>query len=264
MSPPVFVATTEQLASGSPVVVDGAEGRHAATVRRLRPGEEVVLTDGAGLAVGGVVTQVGRDELSVAVRHRQVVPPPEPRLVVVQALPKGDRGERAVEVMTEIGVDEVVPWAAERSVAVWRGERGGKALRRWRTTAREAAKQSRRWWHPVVADLADTPEVAERLRSASLAVVLHESATAPLSDLPVPAAGEVVLVVGPEGGVSEAELAALTAVGARPAHLGPTVLRTSTAGVVAAGIVLSRSRRWASGTASFGGSVGSTPTDSPR
>ena len=241
----MFVATSEQLVSGAPVVVDGAEGRHAATVRRLRPGEEVVLTDGAGAAAAGVVTEVGRDQLVVAVRQRWVVPPPEPRLVVVQALPKGDRGELAVEVMTEVGVDEVVPWAAERSSAVWRGERGGKALRRWRATAREAAKQSRRWWHPVVTDLADTGEVAERLRAASLAVVLHESAAEPLTDLAVPADGEVVLVVGPEGGVSDAELALLTAAGARPAQLGPTVLRTSTAGVVAAGIVLSRSSRWA-------------------
>jgi 16S rRNA (uracil1498-N3)-methyltransferase len=244
VSAPVFLASPAQLASASPVVVDGVEGRHAATVRRMRRGEEVVLTDGCGEAAAGVVTEVGRDRLAVAVSRRWRVPADQPRLVVVQALPKGDRGERAVELMTEVGVDEVVPWAADRSVAVWRGDRETKALRRWRATAREAAKQSRRWWHPVVADLADTAAVAERLGRATVAVVLHESATEPLAAVAVPATGEVVLVVGPEGGLTEAELDVLTGAGARPARLGPTVLRTSTAGVVAAGIVLSRSGRW--------------------
>jgi 16S rRNA (uracil1498-N3)-methyltransferase len=227
------------------VVVDGAEGRHAATVRRLRPGELVTVTDGAGTVVTGQVTAAGGDRLEVAVGERRRVPPEAPQVVVVQALPKGDRAELAVASMTEVGVDVVVPWSAERSVAVWRGDRGARALRRWRATAHEAAKQSRRWWHPVVVDLADTAAVVERVSRAELAVVLHEAATDTLTAVTIPDQGEVVLVVGPEGGLTEGELSAFTAAGARLVRLGPTVLRTSTAGVVAAGVVLSRSRRWA-------------------
>jgi 16S rRNA (uracil1498-N3)-methyltransferase len=245
VSAPVFIASPESLASGSNVVVAGAEGRHAATVRRLRPAEVVTLTDGAGTVVTGEVTAASGDRLEVAVTERRRVPREAPLVVVVQALPKGDRGELAVEVMTEVGVDVVVPWAAERCVAVWRGDRGAKSLVRWRATAREAAKQSRRWWHPVVDELADTAAVVERVTRAELAVVLHEAATHPLAEISIPDRGEVVLVVGPEGGLTEAELSAFTGAGARLARLGPTVLRASTAGVVAAGVVLSRSRRWA-------------------
>ena len=202
-----------------------------------------MLTDGAGGWASGVVSAVQRDELDVSVESLTRVPPPAPRLVVVQALPKGDRGELAVELMTEVGVDEVVPWAAARCVTQWKAERGDKALARWRSTAREAAKQSRRAWHPVVSAPATTAAVAERLAAAALAVVLHEEATAPLAAADVPAVGEVVAVVGPEGGLTQEELALLANAAGTPAYrLGDTVLRTSTAGAVAAGVLLARTR----------------------
>ncbi len=127
---------------------------------------------------------------------------------MVQALAKGDRGELAVETMTEVGVDEIVPWRASRCVARWEGERGAKSLGRWRATAREAAKQSRRPWLPVVTEPATTAQVAERLAGAALAVVLHEEAVAPIAQVPVPRVGEIVVVVGPEGGIAPDELAA--------------------------------------------------------
>ena len=245
MSAPVFLASRESLHEGSHVVLEGPEGHHAAAVRRLRPGEAVDLTDGAGTLVHGEVVSADRSRLEVEVRERRVLPPPEPRVVVVQALPKGERGERAVEGMTEVGVDEIVPWSASRCVVVWRGERVAKGLGRWRATARESAKQSRRWWHPSVSDLASTAKVLDRVRGAGLALVLHEAATEPLARVPVPGAGEVLLVVGPEGGLTDDELAALLSAGARPVRLGPTVLRTSTAGVVGASVLLSRTQRWA-------------------
>jgi 16S rRNA (uracil1498-N3)-methyltransferase len=164
---------------------------------------------------------------------------------VAQALAKGDRGELAVEMLTEVGVDEIVPWAAQRSVVQWKAERGDKALRRWRSTAREAAKQSRRAWLPVVTEPADTSQVAARLTAAAVALVLHEEASLPLGTGDLPDNGEIVLVVGPEGGIALDELDAFTAAGARMATLGPTVLRTSTAGPVAAAVLLSRTARWA-------------------
>ncbi len=152
----VFAADRGSLTAGGAVLLDGPEGRHAATVRRLRAGERVLLTDGAGRLAGCVVTEVRRDALALDVVHVVDEPAPRPRLVVVQALPKGDRGEVAVETLTEVGADVVVPWAAHRCVTQWRAERGERALSRWRSTAREAAKQSRRAWWPRVAPLAST------------------------------------------------------------------------------------------------------------
>ncbi|GAA1883100.1 16S rRNA (uracil(1498)-N(3))-methyltransferase [Actinomadura bangladeshensis] len=243
MSPPVFLAEADVLEQDV-VVLDGPEGRHAAAVRRLRPGERVDLTDGAGLLAECVVTAADRASLTLEVGARHREPPPAPRLVVVQALPKGDRGELAVETMTEVGVDVIVPWAADRCVTRWRPERRDKALGRWRTTAREAAKQARRSRLPEVPDLASTDDVAARLGAASLALVLHEEAEAPLSAVEPPADGDIVLVVGPEGGITGAELARFAAAGGRPTRLGPTVLRTSTAGVAAAGVLLAATGRW--------------------
>jgi 16S rRNA (uracil1498-N3)-methyltransferase len=221
----------------------GAEGRHAATVRRIGVGERLVVTDGVGAWLTCAVTDVQRDSLSLTVEERTSVPAASPRTVVVQALAKGDRGELAVAMLTEAGVDEIVPWSASRSVTVWRGERGEKSLAKWRSTARESAKQSRRAWLPVVRPLASTSAVASLLSEAT-AYVLHEDASEPLATAKPPSDGLVVLVVGPEGGISPDELTAFTAAGATPVRLGPSVLRTSTAGVAALSVVNALSSRW--------------------
>ena len=166
-------------------------------------------------------------------------------VTVVQALPKGDRGELAVEVLTEVGVATVVPWAAARSVAVWRGERAEKSLARWRATAREAAKQSRRAWFPVVEPLATTEEVCRLVGAADLAVVLHEEATTALAALPVPAHGRWSWSSGPRAGSPTTRWRRSRAAGAHAVRLGDEVLRTSTAGVVAVAALLARTGRWA-------------------
>jgi 16S rRNA (uracil1498-N3)-methyltransferase len=241
--PPVFFAPAGALA-GDVIVLSGPEGRHGATVRRLAPGERADVTDGAGHLAECVVTQAGDGLLHLAVRSRRVEPPADPAVVVVQALPKGDRGPLAVELMTEAGVDVIVPWAAQRCVTQWHGERGERALARWRATAREAAKQSRRARFPEVAGLASTPDVIRAVGSAALAVLLDPGAASALSTVPLPSSGDLVVIVGPEGGLSPAETAALAGAGAVAAHLGPTVLRTSTAGLVAASVMLSRAGRW--------------------
>jgi 16S rRNA (uracil1498-N3)-methyltransferase len=241
---PVFVAPLEGVAAGGTVDLGGAEGRHAARVRRVQPGERLDLVDGLGARAVGVVSAVAGEVVTVAVQDVAVEPVPAPRLVVVQALAKGDRGELAVEVLTEVGVDVVVPWQAARSVVQWRGDRGARALERWRSTAREAGKQARRARFPEVLELATTWDVVQLASVASLAVVLSEDGLAPLGTAPVPAGGDVVLVVGPEGGIAPEEEEALLAAGATAYRLGPSVLRTSTAGVVAAGVVLSRTARW--------------------
>lgn len=228
------------------LVLDGAEGHHAAKVRRIRMGERVALSDGAGgLATCTVVGVAAGGSLELRVDTFAQVPAPDPRLVVVQALAKGDRGELAVELMTELGVDEVMPWAAERSVAQWRGERAARGLHRWRAAAREATKQSRRAWLPEISTACDTAGVAGRLRTATRALVLHEAAGAPLAGVELPPAGEIVLVVGPEGGLTPDELDTFAAAGGLACRLGPNVLRTSTGGAAALAALSVRTGRWA-------------------
>ncbi len=222
----------------------GSEGRHAATVRRMRPGEALVLADGRGGFATASVTQVGRGELTVDVGPAQQLQPPAVRVTLVQAVPKGDRGELAVELATEAGVDAVVPWAAARCVVRWTAERAGHGVERWRAAAREAAKQSRRPFVPQVAELSGTPAVTELIRRATAALVLHESAPAPLQAAELPRRGDVVLIVGPEGGLTEEELTVFRAAGAVPVRLGPQVLRTSTAGAVALGALGVLTGRW--------------------
>jgi 16S rRNA (uracil1498-N3)-methyltransferase len=247
VSAPVFHADRAALVVGAEVWLTGSEGHHAAAVRRLARGELLVLTDGVGRVAQCRVRAVEKARLGLDVLSVHDEPAPRPRLTVVQALAKGERGETAVETLTETGVDVVVPWAAARSVVRWDGPRGERSLERWRATAREAAKQSRRAWWPEVAPLADLDGVVGRARDAALAVVLHEEAARPLATVEVPADGEVLLVVGPEGGVAPDELAALEAAGALACRLGRTVLRTSTAGTAAAAVVLARTSRWGAG-----------------
>nr|BEK65837.1 16S rRNA (uracil(1498)-N(3))-methyltransferase [Kitasatospora purpeofusca] len=249
MTAPVFVVDTERIAAAAPgatVRLDGPEGRHAAAVKRLEQGEAVTLADGLGLGVDGTVAAVhGKDAIEVTVTAVRREPEPAPRIVVVQALPKGDRGELAVETMTEVGVDVVIPWAASRCITQWKGERGAKALAKWRATAREAGKQSRRLRFPEVREAMTTRQLAPVLAAAAFAAVLHEEGAEPLAAAVLPTGGDLVLVVGPEGGVSPEELAAFAEAGARPYRLGPSVLRTSTAGVAAGALLLGRTGRWA-------------------
>jgi 16S rRNA (uracil1498-N3)-methyltransferase len=248
MTAPVFVVEAARLsaaAPGSVVRLDGPEGRHAVAVKRLEVGEAVTLTDGLGRGGHGTVRAVhGKDALDVVLDELREEPEPSPRITVVQALPKGDRGELAVETMTEVGVDTVIPWSAARCITQWKGERGAKALAKWRATAREAGKQSRRLRFPEVREPMTTRQLVPLLAAAAFAAVLHEEGAEPLATAALPASGELVLIVGPEGGVSPEELAAFAEAGAKPYRLGPSVLRTSTAGVAAGALLLGRTGRW--------------------
>jgi 16S rRNA (uracil1498-N3)-methyltransferase len=244
---PLFFADADRLRAavvGDVVVLDGAEGRHAATVRRLTVGERLELSDGAGLVCAAEITGVRSHALEARLLDRRLEPAPSPHLTVVQALAKGDRDERAVETMTEVGVDAIVPWQAARSIVRWDAARAAKGIERWRVIAREAAKQSRRSRLPDVRPLATTADVAELLRSASLPIVLHESASRPLARARIEPGARIVVVVGPEGGIDDDELGAFGAAGAGAYRLGPTVLRASTAGTAAAAVLLANSGRW--------------------
>ena len=246
MTAPLFFVTADQLAGatqGSVIVLDGPEGRHGATVRRIGIGERVLLADGVGHRADAVVESVGAGELRLRVRAITQEPQPDSRFVLVQALSKGDRDERAIEAATELGVDEVVPWQAARSIVIWRGERAARSMRKWESVVLAATKQSRRTRIPLVGAPANHAAVIQRIEGAALALVLHEEATLPLAGLELPLVGDVLLIVGPEGGIGPDELSAFVAAGAVAVRLGTSVLRSSSAGPAALA-VMSAAGRW--------------------
>jgi len=234
--------------TGELAIVDGDEGFHAANVRRIRAGEKLDLGDGAGAMAHCVVEQVAKAKLTARVLERWTDEPAAPKITVVQALPKSDRSELAIELATEAGADAFVAWQAARCVARWDDGRADKGIRRWRAVARAAARQSRRPHIPVVSGVASTrdliADVREAVASGSTVLALHESAAEPLTKGAVAQAVSLVLVVGPEGGISDEEVTALSEAGATVVRLGPTVLRTSTAAAVALGALGALTPRW--------------------
>jgi len=249
---PLYLVEPERLAgvdAGGTLLLDGEEGHHAATVRRTQVGEGVLVADGAGRLARCVVEGVPGPALALRVTDVESLSAPRPALVLVQALAKGGRDELAVETATELGADAVVPWQAGRSVVVWSGERGERARRRWRSTVRAAAKQSRRAFLPAVRASVDTRRLAEQVAGADavLVLVLHGGAAQPLASLTLPPAGtggEIWVIVGPEGGIAGDELAVLRDAGAVPVRLGPFVLRSSSAGPAALAVLSLRLGRW--------------------
>ncbi len=247
MSGPLFYLD-EVPEDGMLAVLDGDEGFHAASVRRIRVGERIVLGDGAGQLADCVVEETAKQSLSARVLTRRTAVPAQPPVIVVQAIPKSERSELAIELATEAGADGFLAWQATRCVARWDGPRAEKGLRRWRAVARSAARQSRRAYIPAVDGVASTSALVQRIRDdvagGALVLALHESATVPLTDHRVAQAVSLMLVVGPEGGLTDEEIAALTAAGAHAVRLGPTVLRTSTAAAVALGALGVLTSRW--------------------
>ena len=246
MTAPLFFVSADQLAgatAGSELILGGLEGRHGATVKRIGVGEQVLLTDGTGHRADAVVQSVGTGILRLRLGATSQEQQPDSRFVLVQALAKGDRGEQAIEAATELGVDEVVPWQAGRSIVIWRGDRALRSLRKWESIVLAATKQSRRARVPLVSEPADQAGVIARIQTAALALVLHEQARHPLAGLALPRSGDVVVIVGPEGGVAPDELSAFVAAGAVAVRLGPNVLRSSSAGPAALA-VLSAAGRW--------------------
>jgi 16S rRNA (uracil1498-N3)-methyltransferase len=228
---------------GDAVVLTGSEAHHAATVRRVRVGEEVTVGDGRGAWLAGVAESVAPREVVVRVETRTDAAPPQPRIILVQALAKGDRDELAVQAATELGIDEIVPWQAARSVSRWDAAKAAKGRDRWAGIVREAAKQAHRPWVPVVAELTTTRALST-LTAQARVLVLEPTATTALTAVDFDDERDIVLVVGPEGGVAADELASLEEAGATLVRLGDSVLRTSTAGPAALAVVSAALGRW--------------------
>lgn len=230
-----------ELTVGELVTVTGDEARHAVVVSRLSTGEVVRVADGSGRVVEGEIVAAERDRLMVRAAVIREAEVPATRLVLMQALAKGGRDEQAVEAATELGVDAVIPWQADRSIVQWRGDKAVKAQRKWEALALAASKQSRRATVPVVESLVSGGSAVSRLARADAVLVLHEDARTPIGDITVPA-GELLVVVGPEGGITGQELAAFADAGGQQVRLGPTVLRASNAGPTALSVLLARTR----------------------
>ncbi|PRA79968.1 16S rRNA (uracil(1498)-N(3))-methyltransferase [Microbacterium sp. MYb66] len=237
-----LVESSSDAGVGDLVSLTGAEAKHAAVVRRLRVGEAVTVGDGAGVWLVGLAEEVSPARVDVRISERVEHPAPAPRIVLVQALAKGDRDELAVQAACELGVDEIVPWQASRSVSRWEGPKAVKGRERWASIVREAAKQAHRAWIPEVVAAVSTKQLAERAGSQRV-LLLDPTASVRLSEIE-PDARDLVLVVGPEGGISDEELDRLTAAGAERVLLGETVLRTSTAGPAAIAVLSVALGRW--------------------
>jgi 16S rRNA (uracil1498-N3)-methyltransferase len=231
--------------AGELAVVDGDEGHHAANVRRIRVGEHIDLSDGGGTLAHCVVENTAKGSVTARITEQVTVAPARPSVTVVQALPKSDRSELAIELATEAGADAFVAWQSARCVARWDGPKADKGLRRWSAVARSAARQSRRAYIPTVTGVESTQDLLRRIASTDAVVLaLHESATEPFAEMPLAQSDSVILIVGPEGGIADDEIAALTDAGAHAVRLGPTVLRTSTAAAVALGALGALTSRW--------------------
>lgn len=244
---PLFLVdpgSLDGLAPGDAVVISGPEAHHAATVRRITVGEQVLVGDRQGSRVLSVVASVAGDAVRLRVEERADEPEPSLRLTLVQALAKDGRDEDAVEAATELGVDGVIPWQADRSIVRWKGPKVEKGRQKWARVIERAAKQSRRARWPQLEDLVTSGALARRCSAEGVTtLILHEEATSPLATTSLPGSGELLLVVGPEGGISPEEIERLAATGATTVRLGAQVLRASTAGPAALA-VLSAMDRW--------------------
>lgn len=245
MSRPVYVQEFPTPPTvGEVIELTGDEGRHAVSVKRTSVGEQIELVDGHGTrAVITVIGVSGKDRLTGVVDCAANEPASRPTVTVIQALPKAARSELTVDLLTQAGADVIVPWQAGWSVANW-GKKQDKGLAKWRAAARAAAKQSRRSRIPEITPVGDQAAVAALIQAAPLALMLHEDATGKITDQPVAQVDSVVLIIGPEGGISPAELDAFTAAGAHPVRLGPEVLRTASAGMVALAALGAVTDRW--------------------
>lgn len=237
-----LVESSSNAVVGDVVSLTGAEAKHAAVVRRLRVGEAVTVGDGSGVWLTGVAEEVAPARVDVRISGRVEHPEPSPRIVLVQALAKGDRDELAIQAACELGVDEIVPWQASRSISRWEGPKAVKGRERWATIVREAAKQAHRVWVPAVTPPVGTSAVIARA-SEQRVLVLDPSADVRVSEV-VSDGRDLVLVVGPEGGLTDDELARLADAGAERVLLGDTVLRTSTAGPAAIAVLSVALGRW--------------------
>lgn len=243
VQPLFFTPLARNLKVGESFTLSGDEGKHAATVKRLRASEGLQLTDGTGIRISAIVIENKGQSLEVRITEISDEPLPELQITLVQALAKGDRDELAIQAATELGATEIVPWQANRCVSKWEGPKLQKGVARWQTIVVEAVKQSLRVHTPKVQAALNTSELAKTVASFDLVLVLDPTSEVSIKSV-APTSGRVAIVVGPEGGIEDTELALLEEAGAKRVHLGNGILRTSTAGLAAISALLTLGSSW--------------------
>ena len=244
VEPLFFAAIGIDTTAGSVFILGGPEAKHAVSVKRMTVGEAIAVSDGAGLKLRGTVSKVLKETLEVSVESVDEIPKPLTKLVLVQALAKGDRDELAIQACTELGVSEVIPWQADRSISIWKAEKKQKGQTRWQSIVTEAAKQSLRSYVPKVSEVLDSAELIQMLQGFDQVLILDPESGTAITEQSPPKAGAIAIVVGPEGGISEQELAAFNKAGFTVVHLGSGVLRTSTAGIAALSYLQAKLGDW--------------------
>ena len=236
----------EEIPSSGIAIIDGDEGHHAATVLRIEVGEEILISDGRGNWAEAVVVERSKKSISCEITKSGAIGPVAIKLTCIQALPKSDRVKETLELLTEAGVDQIIPWSASKSIAKWSDKASG--LQKWQTQVRESSKQARRFRIPEVIDLRSTNELKERCRDFDLILVFHESAnisfTNLISGLEVSAYKNIAVVIGPEGGISESEIEIFESVGGKLVKLGVPVFRSAHAGVAALAAIQTAFKMW--------------------
>jgi 16S rRNA (uracil1498-N3)-methyltransferase len=213
------------------------DANHAIRVLRMQAGDEFMLSDGKGSWSQVVAQEVKKKSMQVRIMDSGFQAPLATTITVVQAIPKGDRAKEAIELLTEAGVDRIVPWASARSI--------GKGSEKFAVTAREASKQSRRFRIPEVTELATTAQICEAIKISDLAIAFHESATTKLSDqISSHNVEHLLIIIGPEGGLTDEEISAFTQAGAKVALMGRPILRSAHAGIAAVSAVSALLKVW--------------------
>ena len=241
MEPAYFLVETSDL--NSPVFnIKGTEAHHALRVRRVREKEKLIVTDGFGLVGEVEVLALGPgDQVTVKVVDKKTKVKKKPKVAVAQALAKGERSDLAIESLTEVGVDEIIPWQANRCIVKW-DDKSEKGVEKWKQISRESSKQSRRAFFPEVTNCLDSKRIIGIFKNYSKVIILDPDSTVLFTDLIEQITEDVLLIIGPEGGIEENEMKLFAENGALTATLGETILRTSTAGGISVAILLSKTR----------------------
>ena len=231
----------DQISSGSTQELSGDEGHHAVKVMRLQIGEQIKIADNLGNWVSGAITEVGKKSLKINVSERGNAEHLKPELILVQAVTKSDRTKEMLELLTVAGADQIIPWQAQRCISKWKSDSTDK----WLTTIKESAKQARRVKLPVLSDAVTTNQLVKLFQAEDQIIVLHESAQLNLSQFNfVEYTKRILIVIGPEGGISEEEIAQLTSAKAVVVRMGENVLRSAHAGFAALSGIQTLIGRW--------------------
>lgn len=241
MQPAYFIASTKEL-NEKVIALRGDEAHHAIKVRRTEINELIFITDTKGLVVEAKVVEIGPGKiLKAEVINKKLHENRNPIVCVAQAIAKGDRADLSIELLTEVGVDKIIPWQANRSVSRLE-DKEVKLIQKWNNTARESTKQARRPFMPEILNLVNTKELVDEFNNFEKVLILDPDSSNSFIEEIKKISKSILLVIGPEGGIDELEMNLFKNAKADFASLGESILRTSSAGAISAAILLAQTK----------------------